>query len=67
MPRVDKLERHRHQIGMVPIELRPEIHPRMGRIAPWKLHDFDSAAQIKREKVARDPRRFMAHDDESWM
>jgi hypothetical protein len=33
---LDELQRHRHQIGVVPIELGPEIHPRMRRITPWK-------------------------------
>ena len=62
MPTIHELECHWHEIGIVPIQLRPEIHPSMGRITPWKLHDFDVATQIKRDEVARGPRRFMAHE-----
>ena len=61
MPPIDELQRHWHKIGIVAIELRPEVHPRMHRITSWKLHDLDVAMQVQCNEVTRHVRGFMAH------
>src|SRR5690349_16594771 len=62
VPRIDKLQRHRYQISIVPIQLWPEVDPCMGRITSWKLKNLNATMQIERKKVALSlPRRFMAH------
>src|SRR5438874_1074833 len=61
VPTIDELERHRHQISIVAIELRPQKDSRMRAVSPWKLDDLDTAMQVERDEVARHPRRFVAH------
>ncbi len=62
MATIDERERHRHEIGIVPIELGAQEDPCVRAVAAWKLDDFDTPVQVERDKMTGYPRRFMADE-----
>jgi hypothetical protein len=49
---INEAQRHRHEIGSWPVNLRPDIHPGMGGITAGQLYNLNVPMQIERKKMA---------------
>src|SRR5947209_4077139 len=51
MAGIDEVQRHRHQIGMVPVKLWPQKDSGMRAVSTWKLNDLNTSMQVERDEV----------------
>ena len=62
MPTIDERVRHRHEVGIVPVELWSQEDPCMCAVAPWKLNNLDAPMQVERDKMTGCSCRFVADE-----
>jgi hypothetical protein len=52
VPTIHKLQRHRNETGIGPIEMRPQINLRARCVPSWKVDDLNLPFEIESNKMA---------------